>query len=248
MSSSPEVSSVGTENATAPNPTGRIRWFFFTIAFLAVVIVAVGFAPSFYAPGILVPDLVAAGKTNYPPYLVLHGIVLTLWFLLLLTQTCLIAKDRTELHMKLGIAGVILATVLVPLSLYVVTRSVSRTHLGALPVIGDYFILVLFAILVTLAIRNRSKSDVHKRLMLIASISITAPAIARWPGAEAALPLSVIIPHFALFGMIMAYDVRTLHHVHKATGWAVLAYVVAAGTAVPLAMSPLGHNLVNGLK
>jgi hypothetical protein len=224
------------------------RRFFVSMAAVLLVIVAVGFAPSFYMPGVLRPHAAAAGKLDFPFYIVLHGIVLSLWYLLLFTQALLIATKRTPIHRKLGIAGAALAAVLVPLGLFVVTRSVARSNLGALPVLGDYALLTLFAIMVTLAIRHRGKPDVHKRLVLMASISIVAPALARWPGAEALVPISVIGPQLALFAAIMGHDFVTRRRVHRVTGWGTAAYFVAVGVTVPLASSEFGRQLVNSLK
>jgi hypothetical protein len=218
------------------------------MASVLVVIVAVGFAPSFYLPSVIRPEQSAAGKYSFPAYIVLHGILLTLWYLVLFTQALLIATKRVHIHRSLGIAGIAIAAMLVPLSVFVVTRSVARSNLGALAVIGDYGALLLFALLVSLAIRNRGKPDVHKRLMLIASISLAAPAIVRWPGAEAAVPISVLVPQVTLFAALIAHDIVTGRRVHPATGWGVAAYLVVAGVCVPLAMSDFGQQLVNSLK
>jgi hypothetical membrane protein len=174
--------------------------------------------------------------------------VLSLWFLLLFTQAVLVATKNLKIHRILGVAGALIATILVPLGLLVVTRSVSRSNLGALPVLGDYCLLTLFATMVALAIRFRNKPDVHKRLILIASIAITAPALARWPGAESFVPISVIGPQLVMIAAIMVHDVITRRRIHRATGWGAAAYLVAVGIAVPLATSEFGQNLVKSLK
>ena len=151
------------KDAKAPATWRSAGWFFVCMASVLVVIVAVGFAPSFYLPSVIRPEQSAAGKYDFPAYIVLHGIVLTSWFLLLLTQAVLIATKRVHIHRSLGIAGVAIAAVLVPLSAFVVTRSVARSNLGGLAVIGDYGVLLLFTLLVSLPIRNRARPDVHKR-------------------------------------------------------------------------------------
>jgi len=218
------------------------------MASVLMVIVAVGFAPSFYVPGMFGPEQAAPGKPGLPSYIVVHGIALTLWYLLLFTQSLLIATKRVRIHRSLGMGGAALAAVLVPLSLLVIIRSVARSNLGALPVIGDLGILALFATLVTLGIHFRSKPDAHKRLMVIASIGLVAPAIARWPGAESAVPLSVIVPQLAMCAAIIVHDIVTRRRVHPATAWGVAAYLVIIGITVPLAMSRIGQQFVNSLK
>lgn len=243
-----DLTRVPETNPDAPNDGNSMRWFFVSMAAALIIVVAVGFAPSFYLRSVLSPKEVAGGVPDYPFYIVLHGIVLSLWFLLLFTQALLVATARVHVHRKLGIAGAALAAVLVPLGLFVVTRSVARSNLGALPVIGDYGILTLFAALVIIGIRFRGKPDVHKRLMLMASISLVAPALARWPGAEAAVPLSVIGPQLVLFAAIIVHDIATRRRVHRATGWGTVAYVFVLGFCVPFSQSELGQQLVKSLK
>ena len=218
-------------------------WFFVSMASILLVIVAVGFAKSFYLRNIIHKS---HAVSTLPVYIVLHGIVLTSWFLLFLGQTLLVASGRVRLHRSLGVAGAALAAVVFALSLLVVVRSVVRET--PLVVIGDIVVLFLFAILVAGGIWFRQKPDVHKRLMLIASISIVAPALARWPGAQSMLPVSVAGPQLLLYAALILYDVLSRRRVHPATAWGVAMYVVAAGVTIPLASSTLGHAFVEALK
>lgn len=229
-------------------PTRDSRWFFVGTAALLLVIVAVGFAPTFYLPGILMPEQVAAGTLRFPAYLIAHGVALTLWYLLLLTQSLLVATRRGRLHRTVGVGGAALAAVIVPLSLIVVTRSVARSNLGALPVLGDFGILTLFTVLVALAIRFRKSPDVHKRLMLVASIGLVAPAIARWPGAHSALPFSVVLPQLAICAAMIVHDAVARRRVLPATLCGIAAYIATMGVSVTLAASKFGEHLVELLK
>jgi hypothetical protein len=229
-------------------PTRDSRWFFVGMAVVLLVIVAVGFAPTFYLPRILMPEQFAAGTLRFPAYLIAHGVVLTLWYLLFLAQSILVATRRGRLHRTVGVGGAVLAAVIVPLSLIVVTRSVARSDLGALPVLGDFGILTLFTVLVALAIHFRRNPDVHKRLMLVASISLVAPAIARWPGAHSALPFSVLLPQLTVFAALIVHDAVTRRRVLPATLFGTAAYIVTMGVSVTLAASPLGKHLVELLR
>ena len=219
------------------------NWFFVCMASVLLVIVAVGFAKSFYLRGMLPKRHAVA---SLPAYIVLHGIVLTTWFLLFLGQTLLVASGKVRLHRALGVAGAALAVVLFMLSMVVVVRSVVRET--SLVVIGDMVVLLLFATLISAAVWFRQKPDIHKRLMLIASICIVAPAIARWPGAQSMLPLSVLGPQLLLYGALILYDLSSRRRVHRATLYGVGLYVVALGVSLPLALSKFGHALVDALK
>ena len=222
----------------------RGRWFFVSIAAVLLVIIGVGFARSFYFRSIFSGG--HAASTKLPAYLVVHGIVLTLWFLLFLVQTLLASSGRVHIHRTLGVAGAVLAAIVFSLSLVVVVRSVPRET--SLVVIGDIAILILFAILISVGIWFRRMPEVHKRLMTIASITIVAPAIARWPGAQAMLPLSVVLPQLSFFAAQVVYDIRSRQRVHPATAWGVAGYLVALGITIPLASSKLGHTLMNALR
>lgn len=246
----PMVSVSGTE---AGNHSTKWRWFFVGIASLLIVIVALGFAPSFYLRDI--NTHIHPARPKLPVYLSLHGIVLTAWYLLFFAQTWLVAIRRTTLHRALGIAGAVLAPGVFALSLMVVLRAPARDIAAgasvaeiSLKVIGDIAILILFAVLVTLGIRNRQKPDIHKRLMAFASISIVAPAIARWPGAEENLPFSVVVPQLLFCAALFVYDLATRRRIHPATGWVVASYLFVIGISVPLAFSELGHRFVNALR
>jgi len=237
----------------APRAHDKWRWFFVCVALLLAAIVAVGFAPSFFLRSITsAPD---KPRPGLPAYLILHGVALTSWYLLFAAQTWLAATWRTRLHRSLGVAGAVLAAVVFSLSMMVVIRAPARdiaagASVGeiSLMVIGDIGILLLFAVLVLLGIRFRGRPDIHKRLMALASISIVAPAIARWPGAEATLPLSVVVPQLSFCAALVVHDIVTRRRVHPATGWGIVSYLFVVGVSVPLALSGLGHALVKALK
>jgi hypothetical protein len=220
------------------------RWFYVSLASVLLVIVAVGFERSFYLRHVL-----HAGRTGgspLPGYLTAHGIALTLWFLLFLVQPLLVSSGRMRLHRSIGVAGAALAGVVFALSMLVVLRSARRET--SLVVIGDILLLILFAILVSASIHFRRKPQVHKRLMALACISLVAPAIARWPGAQSMLPLSVVLPQLLLYGAQVIYDIRSSRRLHPATAWGVLGYVLAVGITIPLATSRIGHGFVNSLR
>jgi hypothetical protein len=243
----------GKRSEAAAIAQGRtVDWFYVGSALVLVVIVAVGFAPSFYFR--YARDVVGTPTRPLPMYLTLHGIVLSSWYLLYLTQTCLIATKRVDIHRVAGLAGAVIAILLVGVSLNVVLRAPARNLAAgasiaqiSLMVIGDIAILLLFAALVTFGFLLRRRKEFHKRLMTLASVSIVAPAIARWPGAEAALPLSVVAPQLSFCAALIVHDMVTMRRVHPATTWGVAAYLLVAASSVPLAVSDLGHRLVNAL-
>ena len=245
-------------SATQRNPLGRDgrrHWFFVGMATILVAIVAVGFAPSFYLRTYFETGQPGANYQTLPVYLIVHGVVLTLWYLLFLGQTVLVASRRTHLHRSLGVVGAVLAVAVFLASMLVVVRSVDRFSSGGVPsarppfvVIGDIGILILFALFVAGGIRFRRRPDVHKRLMLLASITIVAPAISRLPGAASLVPTSVVLVQLSLFAALVAYDIVSSRRVHLATVWGVILYVVVAVISIAAGFSEIGRGIVNSLK
>jgi hypothetical protein len=111
----------------------------------------------------------------------------TLGYALLIVQIRLVARNRIALHRRAGVIGAILAAAMVAIGFEVAVRAAKREVLsggGDAPLsflaiaLGD---LTVFAVLVALALVARRKPDAHKRLMLLATIALLPPAIARLP-------------------------------------------------------------------
>src|SRR4051812_9937643 len=99
----------------APTPIDaqtRERRFYTRYALFMVVMVLIGFAPSFYFH-----NLFSYPRPNptLPWWVVLHGSLFTLWLLAFVAQTQLVAAGRRDIHMKLGVASLLLALAIIPL-------------------------------------------------------------------------------------------------------------------------------------
>jgi len=87
-------------------PAREKRWFFRGMAVAAALTVFVGFARTYY-----LKDVFAGPPLT--PLQHLHGFVFTAWILFFLVQTWLVASQRTPLHRRLGVAGGVLAVLMV---------------------------------------------------------------------------------------------------------------------------------------
>jgi len=148
-------------------------------AVLVAVIVLAGFARSYYLKGIF-------GGAALPGLLVhLHGIVMTLWVVLFITQVWLISSSHTRLHKRLGIFGAILAASLVVVGAATAIAAGARNASQGAPALQflavPLFDMLVFAILVGTSLYFRRRFDIHKRLMLLATISLLSAAVARIP-------------------------------------------------------------------
>jgi len=157
--------------------------FFGVAAAAVIIIVLVGFGPTFY----LKPFF------NTPPVarsvIYLHGFVMAAWVILFTVQVYFISSKKIKLHQKLGYAGIVLA-VLVIVSGLSVAVSAARYGAAAAPpnipplefLIIPFGDMIVFAILFGAAVYYRKNSPNHKRLMLLAMINFLGAAIARFPG------------------------------------------------------------------
>lgn len=197
----------------------RERMFFSGMAIAMTLIAIIGFAPSYYLKAHF-------GTPALSPLLHWHGAAFTLWMVLLIAQTSLIAAGRVALHRQLGVAGIVLAVTMMVLGGVV---AITRAQQGVLGVPGvpplvflaiPLMTLVVFPVLFGLAIHFRRRSDIHKRLMLIATVELVTAAIARLPGLGPLGPPAFFGAADLFVVAIAIYDWRTRGRLHPATIWA----------------------------
>ena len=116
----------------------------------------------------------------------MHGVAFSCWLLLLVVQTSLVAAGRVDIHRRIGIAGFILACLMVVLGVWVNNRALAS---GDGPPDGDgayifalgLALMLIFAVLTCFAFRSRSNPAAHKRLILVATMALLVAAIVRLP-------------------------------------------------------------------
>ena len=220
----------------------RTSYFYVWMAGVCALIAFGGFAPTYWLQ-------LPAGTFVGPPLLHLHGAPFSAWTLLLLSQTVLAANGRLEHHRAWGLAGIALASAMVVIG---VATAISTLHVGLAAGYGDAsrgFLIVpltaigLFAGFFITAIANIQRPDWHKRMMLLATISLLQAAMGRvffilatggGPGMRPGLgpppPMVIaLIPSLLLELMIVAgiiYDWRTRGRPHPA--WLIGAAVMTA--------------------
>jgi len=234
-------------------------WFFAGMATVLLVIVLLGFSRTFYLRELF--DVRPIGFWVW-----VHGIVLTAWFVGLVLQTALVAARRTDIHRRSGWALAALGVAVVGTSTWITLGTVAAALANGFDasvvqvlapriVWGNYAGALTFALLVGAAVALRRNAQAHKRLMLLASISIISPAVARimqWPvfGAEINANFFVIafVSSFVLAGVVAAYDLATRKRLHPATllGTTLLVGAKLAAVLV-IAPSAFGRALVPGL-
>jgi hypothetical protein len=197
-----------------------------------------------------------------PLHVHLHGVVLTLWFLLPVVQTQLVARHRTDLHRKLGWAGAVLALVLIVTGVITIMRSVPRFLAAPNGPRGDALynivagdlvvILLVFPVLFGAALWKgvlwkKDALEFHRRWMLLSYLALMGPVLARFILVWGLPPALVVPVLFAFLVALVVYDVRRLRRVHWATITGIL-FLIAGQAVVFVATSlPATHAFVDAL-
>jgi hypothetical protein len=153
-----------------------------------------------------------------------HGALFTAWVLLFIVQTALVASRRVEVHRRLGLAGAALAAAMVVVGTFIAIATAAR---GSAPagvdplafLIIPIFDMVLFATFVAAALALRRDKEAHKRLMLLAYVSIVVAAVARLPGVLPLGPPVFFGLSFLFVVLAGIYDFLSRRRVHNVYMW-----------------------------
>ncbi len=216
-----------------------------------------GFAPTYFVP--LANRTFSAG-----PVIHFHAFLFFTWSVYFVLQTWLAASGRVVNHRSLGIAGVSLATAMTIFgflaSVHVMKHSAALGQLDAgisfsiVPMSGIAF----FAIVFVLAIMNTRRPEIHKRLMLLAAVSILDAAIARWfltflapPGPPGPPPVPVTIAPAVVASLLlvvaMVHEWRTMGRVHPVYIYGTLALLAVKVLNWPVSETAAWHAFAGGI-
>jgi uncharacterized membrane protein YozB (DUF420 family) len=210
-------------------------WFYVAMGAVAVGIAIIGF----------VPGLAFSPTRRYGPPttdILLHSLLAAMWLALYITQAVLVHAGNTRIHRRLGWIGIPLAIAVVA-SGFATTIAQGRRgfalwwdpdlKIDALAdlvhPLGDLF---TFSLLISAALIWRRRSDVHKRLMLLAAVGsmMAAPLIhlmSYFPPLRAVPPL-ILLPLAALYFSSAIHDRLTLGRMHPVSKWVGLTLLLFA--------------------
>lgn len=230
--------------------------FFFFMALLCCLTAFAGFAPTFWLP-------MTHGVYMAKPLVTIHGILFSCWMLFFVLQTGLVASGRTAVHRAAGLFGISLASVMVVFGfIAAIERARDAASVGALDaglafIIGPLWHITFFAVMVALAVMNIRRPDWHKRLMLVATISMLDAPLARLffyfvkfhqhipvpvglpphpPVLNGITPWEIAVDLFLLVPIL--YDWRTRGRPHP-------AFLLGGGAVVALELleAPISHTM-----
>lgn len=216
--------------------------FYVWLALACAAVAFAAFAPTYW---LQLPTRTFVGS----PLLHLHGALFFAWTLLLVGQTWRASNGRLDAHRAWGLAGIALASAMMFTGL---AATIGTLNTGLAAGYGDrsrafaiipVTAIALFAGFFTAAIANIARPEVHKRLMILATLSLLQAAMGRiafvlvtggGPGLRPGLgeppPLAIgllpsLVPELLIVAGIV-YDWRTRGRPHPA--WLIGATVITA--------------------
>lgn len=156
-----------------------------------------------------------------PPVVHLHAVLFVSWMLLLVTQAGLVSAGNVKLHRSLGLWGVAHGTAVIMMGLAMQLIASGAGYFAGRPPGTDGLYLGLlafagFAVMFTMAIRNRDRPQIHKRMILFAMLPVIPPGVNRfWANA---LGLDDPIPTFWLYLTLWSMAAAILIQEKRSTG------------------------------
>ncbi|HUO90299.1 MAG TPA: hypothetical protein VMU08_14085 [Rhizomicrobium sp.] len=195
------------------------RRFFAVMAWTIGLMVVAAFAKAVirneFEPGILLSPLTHA-----------HAAVFLGWTAVFVAQPTLVVLGRTDLHRRLGKIGIALACAMPVLSI------ISTIRVFALGMQRFFFAdphveVIVFAILAAPAFLYRRNTDLHARLILLATISLIGAATAHLPFIGRLSRFAFLYVQDAFIVAAIVYDAIVRRRVHPAYWWGTLLIVVS---------------------
>ena len=159
--------------------------FYFLMSLLVAVVVAYGF-------GFTVNSRFIHPPSPRPMVLYFHAIVFTGWVVFFIVQSALIKTRNVKLQRQLGWFGLAMG-IAIPVVGIATSIAMGRLRMRegrsdvAQFLIIPFFDMLAFTVAFGLAFYWRKKPEFHRRLILIATCSLTAAAFGRFP--------SFLVPH-----------------------------------------------------
>lgn len=235
----------------------RVSYFYFYMALACMAVAFLGFAPTYWLP-------MTSRSLAASPVIHFHGMLFFTWTLYFAFQSWLAASGRIARHRTIGMIGVSLATAMTIFGFFATVNAMTRAAAMGQADAGIAFAIVplsgilFFAVVFTLAIAAIRRPETHKRLMLLACVSLLDAAVARWfltflapPGPAGPPPVPVTIPPAfvacLLLVVAMVFDWRTRGRPHPVYLYGGAALIAVKLLNWPISVTPLWHSFAGGI-
>ena len=192
--------------------------FYQGMAILMAILTFVGFAPTYFLRPLF-------ETRPLPLTFHIHGLFSTSWVLLFLLQSFLIASNNVSLHRRIGIFGTLIAggfllSGLAILYYLIEGYPANGWDIGFLsPLVwGNIAILTCFTVFGGGGLAYRSRPEVHKRLMLFATLSMMGQPLTRLGQFDFFVLSEVRMVNDAIFGLgglFMLFLIVAIHDMWK---------------------------------
>jgi hypothetical protein len=155
------------------------KYFYLAMGLLSAAIVVAGFSKTvdvkLFHPAVTPPGI-----------LWFHGTAFSAWVLFFISQSLLVRTRNVKLHRSLGWFGAGLGAVMVPLGFTTaVVMGRFDAHVLHIPGVEPFLVIpfydmVVFGSLITFAILWRKKSELHRRLLFLATAGLLDAAFGRY--------------------------------------------------------------------
>ncbi|MEM7280357.1 MAG: hypothetical protein AAF438_01815 [Pseudomonadota bacterium] len=186
--------------------------FELSMAWILISVVALGFVLN----AILLPQKIPP----FSPLLAFHGVAMIAWFLFLPLQVSAVRAGANRRHAVLGKASVVLVVAIIVSGLSIALVRYHRLFAendAAVVLLFNVGNMLSFTVLYVLALSYRRQLDFHRRYMVLATICLTPPAVARIVDSLDLSPALALLILLSLFLCIPLRDVSCLGKVHKGT-------------------------------
>ncbi len=237
----------------ARRPASLTRYFYVLAGVLALFFVLAGFTRTYFIP-------LSAGAFRGTALVHLHGLIFFLWIALAIVQPLLVQTRLTQIHRKLGVFGFCLALTMVGVGIGVGIASAQAKILRGEDAFAAKAFLVLpltdmllFGALIGFALIHLKNQVVHKRLMVLATLSILPAAFGRiFP----LIGITDLSPRNILLGLLlqesilflgMAHDLATRRKIQPVYAWGGAAVILVHLLRIPLGNAPGWQSLATWL-
>jgi len=205
------------------------RYFYFAMSLLLAAIVVIGFKRT-------VNDNLFHPAIARPLILWFHGAAFSGWVVFFILQSMLVRVHKVSWHRSIGWFGAGLAAAMVPLG---TTTAIimARFDTFQLHLSGQYAFLsipfydmIAFGVLIALAIYWRTKPELHRRLIFIATCGLMDAPVARF---DYVFDHNLFFPCLDLLILLgVARDLLVDRRVHKVYLYALPVLIVGQSLAV----------------
>ncbi len=221
----------------SPGNRSLDRGIYVSAGIAVCAVVVAGFWSSYFSKLLSVPSAPLTTLVH------LHGALMSAWIALFIVQGSLVFVGRVDLHRRLGVVGfaLLVLIVIVAVPTTIVATKLGGNHMPGPPLPGLALVAALFLEFValgSLGLFYRRRSDIHKRLMLLAACAAMEAGVSRlpWGFLDGALKIHLVNDLLPL--AVIVIDTVRHRRLHPAFLWGFTSLATAqllsawiAGTA-----------------